>query len=82
MQSLNGQQTRSRHEGETPGRRNVVVVDATVLDAVAVGTPTEDMAAGNAVAGERSGRGKRHGGGGCRARGKLVLEKDEATGSQ
>jgi hypothetical protein len=52
-----------------------VVMDATVLNAVAVGTPINDMAAGNAVTGERSGRGKKSGGGGCRARCKLVEEE-------
>ena len=37
----------------------MVVMDAMVLDAVAVGTQINDMAAGNAVTGERIGRGKK-----------------------
>ena len=53
-----------------------------VLDAIAVGTPTEDIAAGNAVSEEHSDRGKRRGGRGCRVRGKLVLENDKVMGSQ
>ena len=53
----------------------MAVMDAMVLDAVAVGTPIIDMAAGNAVAGERSGRGQKSSGGGCRERCKLEEEE-------
>ena len=65
----------SCHEGKTPGRINVVVMDATVRDAVAVGRPMIDMAAGSAVAGEHGGRSQKSGGGGCRARCKFVEEE-------
>ena len=59
----------------------MVVMDATVLDAVAVGTQINDMAAGNAVTGERSGRGKKAVAAGAE-RGVNWWKKNEGTGSQ